>query len=691
MKGKVKYLAIVVAFFGPPVFLFGQHVDALSDQIMVLARPYRDSIVIRWAPGEILDWKKGNTAGYRVERFTLVRNKKVLAPAEQVMLTLEPVLPRRLEAWQRFITTDKYAAIAAQCLFGETLDLKVSNDDIFQFVNKAKEEEQRFSIAMFSADMSATVATLSGLRFVDRNVRQGEKYLYRISTGTTELPVRGSVFTEAQDYQLPVPVDFSAEFQGNRVLLKWNKLYHRGIYTAYVVERAQSGRDFMPISSQPFVVLENDERAPSKYQFATDSIPVGASAVSYRVRGLTPFAEMGPPSEAVSGKYSVYVDGVPRIIRAHSENNRSIILEWEFPLGHEVAIEGFRIKRSDSPAGLKATEGFLVARSSRQFEDTAANQHNYYQVSAKTYDGRALASPVHYASLVDSLPPAVPKGLMGVVNSKGIVKLKWTPNADPDIYGYRVYRGNQLRDEFSQVTTGPVRQASFVDTINLNTLNRQVHYQVMAIDRNQNHSALSAAVSLGLPDIVKPAPPVMLPTRSTRSGVTLEWLPSGSEDVLRYDIYRKDRQAWIKIGSVNQTTDSLFQFVDSTSAEGGVVNFTVVAVDKSGLESEPAGPMAASKIISSIKPPVKIATPEVDRTQRKIILRWRYDVAGVERYQIYRASEGGSPSLHATVEATKNHFEDRSLAMNSNYTYRVVALFASGARSEFSDEIKVKY
>ena len=81
----------------------------------------------------------------------------------------------------------------------------------------------------------------------------------------------------------------------------------------------------------------------------------------------------------------------------------------------------------------------------------------------------------------------------------------------------------------------------------------------------------------------------------------------------------------------------------------------------------------------------------MDRTNKKVVLRWSYTQPGVERYQVYRAKEGEPLTLYSTVAGSNLVFEDKRLVMNSNYTYCLVALFASGAKSEFSKEVKVKY
>ncbi len=667
-----------------------QRKDTVMNEIKVLARPSLDSIVLRWAPINVAAWLKGNTNGYVIERYTIVRDNKVLSLPEKRILSINPMKPLPLDRWEQEVKRNKYAAIAAQSLYGDSFQLTTQGTDIFQIVNKVKENEQRFSFALFAADMSAPVSVLLGLRHTDKNVKKGEKYLYRISATSPGDTLRGSVFTGPEAYTLPAPADFTATFEGKIVSLKWNQSYYKGIYSAFVVERSSNGKDFKALSEDPLVTLSEADKEETRYQYATDSLPDETNEYHYRVRGFTPFGELGPPSEPVKGKGAVALNDTPHIIKGGSENNKTIQLGWEFPSESNNGLKGFQVQRAESPKQpYKTINTTLISKEIRDYEDMSPKQTNYYQVVAIALNGEEFKSPVYYAQLIDSIPPSAPKGLNGNVSQTGKISISWTPNAEPDMYGYRIYRGNYLKEEFSQITREPIRPYSFTDSVDLKHLNKQIHYQVMAIDRNQNYSVLSEVLTLELPDKVKPVPPFFYPVSSSREGVLLQWTPSSSDDVDRYDLYRKEGSVWKKITSQVHTADTLYKYADKESPEGKQRMYTVVAIDKSGLESDPSSPVAGAKITNPIKPAVVLSEPDVDRENKKIVLKWVYSQQGVNAYQVYRSKEGQPLKLHSTVTAAQ--FEDKQLNMNSIYIYRVVALFTSGAKSEFSKDIKVKY
>src|SRR5690606_24624939 len=138
--------------------------------------------MLRWAPTNKETWKLGNQYGYVVERLTLVEQKQRLAKPKKEILTVAPLKPYPLNSWEPVAKNSKYGAIAAQALFGEEFktDTKSASSTWYQMYQKSTEEDMRFGFALFAADMDVHTAEASGLRFVDRKVKKGDKYLYRI-------------------------------------------------------------------------------------------------------------------------------------------------------------------------------------------------------------------------------------------------------------------------------------------------------------------------------------------------------------------------------------------------------------------------------------------------------------------------------------------------------------------------------
>lgn len=658
------------------------------DPIQVIARPSADSIALRWAPMTKEHWMNAIRYGYTVERFTIVRNGKVASQNERKTLVAS-FKPLPEADWERF-TKNKYAMIAAQAVYGEAFEMNIQQSDVMQIVNKSKENEQRFSIVLFCADMSPAVARALGMYWADRAIEKNVKYLYRIQIVTPADTLRGSVFVDtSQKYELPAVAGLTAEVKGNVATLRWNQLDYSGKYTTYVVERSEDERTFAQVIDLPGVTLSK-KGAESKYQYAVDSLPSISTAYSYRIRGITPFGEHGPASNVVKVKGNKTVSANVFITSALSTDNKSVDLQWEFPQVENDALAGFEVIRSVTSSGpYKAVHATLLAPTTRTFKDTNPQQSNYYKLKAKVLDGSEIVSMPYLALLVDSVPPVLPAGLRGKVDEFGKVTISWKPNPDADVLGYRVYRAYYASEEFALMTGDPVRDTVFTDKVELKSLNDKVHYRIMAIDRSQNHSGLSNILTLALPDKVPPMSPVWLPVKSTREGAVLSWAPSGSIDVVSYEVFRKgDQGQWIRVSAIPAGTDTVYSYTDKSMRNNATQYYTLVAVDEAGLESPPAPAVTGFKL-PSLKPEVAMKTPNVDRVNKRIVLSWTYEEQNVSSYRIYRKMNDGAVLLYKTV--TDKQFVDSGLSPGAQYSYQVMAVFADQAKSQMSKTLNISF
>lgn len=693
MKAKEPLVQVVIAALClATVSVHGQVPDAiLAERIAVTARPSVDSVVLRWAPLNYRVWRAGNKNGYRVERFVLARNGRLLGQPEKSIL-IPSLKPMPEERWRGLVENDRYAAIAAQALYGDRFEANLKESDIFTIVNKARENDQRFAFALFCADMSPATARASGLWFTDRQVTRGEKYLYRIVINSMD-SLRGNVFLSADDrYLLPKPQNLKADFKDQLVSLRWdrNGSIH---YSAYLLERSEDGRHFVPVSDAVTLTVSPGENNDTRYEYAVDSLKERARIYYYRIKGITPFGEQSPPSDVVSGKSVTAVSQPPYISSVENHDNTSLELAWTFPGESESAIKGFEVERASKPGGrrLPLTTDLLPPHT-RHFTDTSPNTVNYYRVTAIGSDGQAYPSYIYFAETIDSIAPARPAGLQATVDDHGEVTLTWQHNEEPDIYGYRVYRAFHESEELAQVTSEPRREAGYLDHVDLNTLNRKIFYSVMAVDRSQNHSGLSPLLEVALPDKVKPRPPVMLPVESTGSGVLLRWRPGGSEDVARYAVYRKSANGpdWQRIAILPASNDTLFAFTDAAIGGGETNVYTVLSVDEAGLESEPSAAAAGSKLKTTLAGAATWRRPVVNREENKITVRWTHDGQRVTRFRIFRAVDHQLPIQLTTVDAGKSEITD-TLVPGRHYAYRIMAVFENGSQSSLSKEMVFQY
>jgi len=93
-------------------------------------------------------------------------------------------------------------------------------------------------------------------------------------------------------------------------------------------------------------------------------------------------------------------------------------------------------------------------------------------------------------TLVDTFPPAAPKGLTAV-STGGAIHLIWEANAETDLAGYYVLRAQLPDTHLVRVTKDPIQEATFLDNVQPGV---RFAYAVVAVDKEGNSSAPSKRV-----------------------------------------------------------------------------------------------------------------------------------------------------------------------------------------------------
>ena len=673
----------------------------LSPRVEVIAKTYLDSIVVRWAPNQAHVWQYGNRYGYILERATLARGDQYsLTNPPTVTLTPEPLKPRPLAEWEPIAMQDKYAAIAAQAIYGESFEIVDPSNTLATFVNRAKELENRFSFSLFAADQSVAVAQAHGLRFVDRDVRANEKYRYRVRVvlppTVADTVETGFVFLATSDTaSIPAPQRVEVTFGDRVAQLSWNKRYYERIFTSYLIERSDNlSNGFTRLEQPPLVNPTEDRHSSVERMYSTDSLADNTTTYYYRVRGVTAFGEVSPPSDTVSGHgIPAGLPVTPAITEHALLPDGPVQLEWELDDTYNAQLRGFHLLRSDRADGPTDTlTTSLLPATDRRFSDTNPLPVNYYQIVAVDQAGRTYASFPTLVQLEDSLPPTPPVALAGSIDTSGLVTLTWQANAEPDLSGYRVLMSNAPDGPFVQVSDALVTDSIYTEITTVRTLTKYIYYQVVAVDFHYNRSAASATLRLTRPDLVPPVAPVFRLAESQDSAVYLTWHPSASDDVAQHVLYRRSapRTTWTTLATFDSTlTVSAFQ--DTSAVPGRTYQYTLMAVDRSGLESPLAPAVRVAHIDDGVRDAITEFYSKVDRTAKQVALAWSYPSARVERYLLFRQTAGQPLRLLKSVPGSRGTFEDRQLVVNTAYTYRIQAVYRDGGQSELSEGLLVEY
>lgn len=656
-----------------------------NEKIRVVANVSRDSIQLRWAPVDYSTWQVGLAVGYSIDKYVIARNSVLLSEAEHVRMTDEPIVPWQEKEWETIVVQNSFAAIAAQAIFGEGFQAGIASNSGVSIANKVSENNQRFYFALYSADISLLVAQAQGLYFLDRSVKRDEKYLYKVRVITMADTLVGSVFVSGDQETnfLETPTSLQVECKNAVANLRWERPLLTN-YAGYIVERSFDLKTFFPISDYPIVTLATRQYESNRYEYANDSLH-SEKETYFRIIGQSIFGQRSLPSEVKSCKNSFEISMTSTISKGFSVDNKSIQIEWECQSNPDV--KGFFVERATADHGPYKTLNALapLPPAARTFVDLNPEISNYYRINVFGDGEKGTVSHSYFVTLVDSIPPSPPVDLSAQVDNFGQIKLKWKDNLERDIYGYRIYISNNRKEEMAQVTAAPVRSSHYDFNRSVRALNDSLFVGVVAIDNNQNQSKLSRIFALGLPDLIKPTAPIMLPPKIDSSGVLISWIRSSSVDVVGYELYRmpSSNNHWSRVSVVQASADSVCTFTDLTGPKGVSLLYTVVAIDDSGLESSRANPVMTKLLFNKTKP-VVIWNGSRILGNNKILLRWDYKEPQVRLFRIYKSVSDGMFELIKTLSHDQTELIER-YTPETKCSFRITAIFGDGTQSALSD------
>ncbi len=645
--------------------------------VMVNARAQKDKILIRWAVNSPSEWQKANKKGFIITRTTVLRDGNVLLKPEKTYLTPKPLTPEPVDSWIDLAQKDNNAAIIAQAIYGESFEVTDAKEGaLSKIVNMADELNQRFTFALYAADMSFAGAVKAGWGFVDTNVKENEVYAYQVKVFESSNVKESSYMIGLKDYSvLPAPTDFTAVPDDKKVMLSWDYESFKRIYTSYMVEKSSDGINFAPITTTPIVNLNDKEEHPSKSIYYIDTLSVNDKTYQYRLYGITPFGEKGEFTKPITATGVEALVTPARLVDYNIINSNEVLLEWDYPKEAEGFIQGYEINLADNDKGPYKVVSKIIPPSERKLNyKENLFPSNYFTISVVGKNNQKLTSQSMLVQPVDSIPPAKPIGLEGVIDSLGVVRLKWKSNLEKDLRGYRILKANNKGEEFVDIYHQSYVGNEYKDSVSLKMTNSKVYYRIAAEDMRFNISEPSDILVLDKPDKIPPAAPIFKDYDNKEGKVYLKWIRSYSEDVVGYSLRRREKgqETWMEIKQIN---DTIQEFTDDKVENRKIYQYAILAKDKSNLWSSLDHSVITVNVLNFT--PVKVITflqGTADRENKKIMLSWDYtkNKGKVTGLSIYKNVKGTPPTLWKELDGTIFSLEDKNLKINQEYEYHFI-------------------
>jgi hypothetical protein len=289
-----------------------------------------------------------------------------------------------------------------------------------------------------------------------------------------------------------------------------------------------------------------------------------------------------------------------------------------------------------------------------------------------------------------SLYPEQPKGLQARGGSQKVV-LSWNPNTEPNLFGYKVFRGTTPVGPFAKI--GSVKKNKFTDEGLQN--NRTYYYKVQAFNQQGKESPASAVIAAETAP--SPFSPIIIDTTPLIGGIRIRWTtnPRKGDDgteISGFKIYRatEPEGEYLWVASISSESDResklrprKHKYEDSGLDDGAKYYYRLTAFNNRQVESDFSSALEGSTIR---RPTGLQATGDMIR---EIHLQWHASpFSEIEGYRIYRniAAEGTFQRIGELSSTNKISFVDQqNLSDATTYFYRLTHYDHQGRETGFSD------
>ena len=604
------------------------------------------------------------------------------------------------EQWEKMIEQEKNEDTKNVLLAGYTFfkalympSEKVLDKDVAAVKNALRDEDRKLFMMLMTTTREPRLMQALGIYYTDTGVEVNKTYKYRVKLAVPDdvYRVKSIDFTALASENLP---DYRHLFyvkQDDKQLhFVWKQI--EGLQ-GFDIERAENGSNrFVKINSAPIFVLSANAEYTYTYE---DKNLVNYQKYTYRFYARNYFGERLKLFEMTTYPVDRTPPPSPAIQKPEHISPNEVLITWEMK-NPPADLKGFVVARSRQNRGkFDIVHKHLLPPSQRKYIDKSFKKdgENYYIVQAIDTANNISSSAPFMVVLTDSIPPAKPVIESAVIDSLGHITLKIKPNREKDLMGYRLYKANSPKHEFSAIrehfldslTDTKQNLHIFKDTTTLNTLTPKIYYRVKALDFHYNQSDFSDIYVVKRPDTIHPLAPIFNDVKVFSDRVELRFNTSESEDVIKNYLYRKKNidGKWKLLAEINNG-ETLY--IDKDVEQETKYYYSMRAVDDAGLFSNYAVAVYAIPYDTKIRP--KIKDLKIKKSKDEIKLTWKYpEYKKKVFFVIYKNDAHGNLVQYKRTEKTK--FIESGLTKGS-YSFAVCAFTSDGGQSPLSETKTIK-
>ncbi len=369
------------------------------------------------------------------------------------------------------------------------------------------------------------------------------------------------------DTSLPTPTGIKVLSDMTEIGFEWTPNYNERVKGYYIYRSTPNEQ-----SGKLHRIATINDRYSSHF---VDTKLTPQTQYYYRMSSFSYKNRESVPSEMITVSTKKMIPPVSYIKAIVGLPNRVKII-WR-PQDHP-RVSSYIIERNDLSSTKWKKIAVIPGRLSAEYIDGGL-KNNYlykYRIKIKTFDGLISAPSEIVEAQTKPLPPMVQNVRASTDIPKKIV-LSWDADAKPDISYYKVYR--TLNPILFYSYYAKTKDTKFEDLVNDN--GKTYYYKVTAVDVDGLESLRQSSPIAGS-TLDVPKPVSITSVKEDGQSIMLTWNSNDNRAVI-YNIIKEFNSK-----TQNITGLSSFSFQDRDVIPGVEYKYTVVALDKYGLESEPS-------------------------------------------------------------------------------------------------------
>ncbi len=535
-----------------------------------------------------------------------------------------------------------------------------------------------FSSALSENIVDPNFQFVFGNILVDKSFNKKETYVYKIEVNGFDdayvfiNPKKLTSYPAIENVSLTIDKKKTTE-------LIWNKKAYEKLAFGYDIEHSmdkeQEGRYLDTLPFIPFSSEQQINQTQARYRHS----PEPGHFHFYRINGIDLFGHRALMSDWKKIYVPLLVNAWVEIDTLYAAKTERIIEGSIHVTSNKPAIKNVLLMRSaDHTGDYQTIQNIAYQDTVVRFSVTEneTGDHYYYKLALSNNDD-SVFSVQRYLFTLDQKPPSPPAELKGRIDSTGIVTLQWVATEDKDIKGYRVFRANQKREEFIEITSQFVTKTKYKDTLALDNLTSEVYYCMRATDFNYNQSIMSDTILILKPDTISPVPCILLDVLAMDSLLKISWVNSDSKDIGKNMLIRTSNK---EIDTLFQWNDTVIEYQDYNIIPGSNYSYTILTVDKS--ENKASSSDFTRFYEPGYRFPLSNFKTISNKEEKLVNLSWDIPNDKVYSYQIFRTKEGGKLNQLKTINNPSTaSFTDKNVRINNKYIYSIKYVNQDGIHS----------